>query len=197
MGKIFYLMGKSSSGKDTMYSRICKDRDLELEPLILYTTRPIRDGETEGKQYHFTDEEHFRDYSDKGLVIEHRTYKTMHGDWTYFTVDDGLDLKEKSYIAIGTLESYASFIKYYGQEKLVPVYIEVEDGERLKRALQRERLNGNGKYKEMCRRFLADCEDFSEEKLKEAGISSKNRFENTDADATYLNIRNYILEYLN
>jgi hypothetical protein len=58
----------------------------------------------------------------------------------------------------------------------VPIYIEVEDGLRLARAVERERLQTNPKYAELCRRFLADSSDFSEEKLKEAGIS--RRFSN-------------------
>lgn len=52
MGKIFYLMGKSASGKDSIYKRL---RSLcpELKSIVLYTTRPMRDGEQEGVEYHF------------------------------------------------------------------------------------------------------------------------------------------------
>lgn len=194
MGKIFYLMGKSSSGKDTVYKRLCSDTTLNLHPIILYTTRPIRDGEEEGVQYHFTSEEVYHELTKKGVVIEARTYNTMHGDWTYFTVDDGsIDLDNNSYIAIGTLESYEAFSKYYGHEPVVPVYIEVEDGERLERALRRERRPENHKYKEMCRRFLADCEDFSEEKINRAGITAENRFENINSENTVEKIKKLII----
>lgn len=44
MGKIFYIMGKSSSGKDTIYRRLLEDKELELRNIILYTTRPMRQG---------------------------------------------------------------------------------------------------------------------------------------------------------
>ena len=44
MGKIFYIMGKSSSGKDTIYKKLLGDRELELRNIILYTTRPMRQG---------------------------------------------------------------------------------------------------------------------------------------------------------
>ena len=47
MGKIFYVMGKSASGKDTIYKEL-RERIPELKTVVLYTTRPIRDGETEG-----------------------------------------------------------------------------------------------------------------------------------------------------
>ena len=197
MGKIIFLMGKSSTGKDTMYKGLCQDEDLKLLPIVLYTTRPIREGETEGEQYHFTDNDGFNDFQKKGLVIEFRTYKTMHGDWTYFTVDDGnINLNDNSYITIGTLESYESFKNYYGNEQVIPIYIEVEDGERLSRALKREMKPENHKYQEMCRRFLADCDDFSEEKIQEAGIGSENRFENLDKETTEAVIKAFISEKL-
>ena len=57
MGKIFYIMGKSASGKDHIYARLMQHTELNLKKMVLYTTRPIRDGEEEGKQYFFTDEE--------------------------------------------------------------------------------------------------------------------------------------------
>ena len=50
MGKIFYIMGKSASGKDKLYSRLAGNKGLNLKKLILYTTRPVRDGEENGKQ---------------------------------------------------------------------------------------------------------------------------------------------------
>ena len=50
MGKIYYIMGKSSSGKDTLYKELLQ-RLPELKPLILYTTRPMREGERNGVEY--------------------------------------------------------------------------------------------------------------------------------------------------
>ena len=118
-----------------------------------------------------------KEYEEKNRVIELRSYPTMYGDWKYATVDDGqVNLKESDYLIIGTLESYEKLRAYYGEENLVPVYIEVEDGERLNRALLRERAQTNPKYDEVCRRFLADQKDFSEEKIQAAGIT--RRFQN-------------------
>ena len=59
---------------------------------------------------------------------------------------------------------------YFGENGLVPVYIEVDDGVRLERALQREKGQKEPKYKELCRRFLADEEDFKQENLDRCGI---------------------------
>ena len=68
---------------------------------------------------------------------------------------------------------------------MVPVYIQVDDGIRLQRALDRERRALRGRYEEMCRRFLADEADFSEEKLKAAGITE--RFQNDGDRETCIN----------
>ncbi len=180
MSKIFYLMGKSASGKDTIYKKI-REAMPELMPVVIYTTRPIRAGETEGVEYHFTDEAGFEEWKASGKVIEYRTYQTVHGPWTYFTADDGQFDGEASLIAIGTLESYLQMRKYFGTQKLEPIYVEVEDGLRLARALERERRQEEPKYKELCRRFLSDSEDFSEEKLVEAEI--EKRYQNIEMEA--------------
>lgn len=176
MGKICYIMGKSASGKDSIFKEL-RSRFPEYKEIVLYTTRPIREGETEGVEYHFVGEERLLELEREGRVIEQRSYQTKHGIWRYFTADDGqIDLQKYNYLVIGTLESYANMRKYFGADAMVPVYVEVEDGERLCRALARERVQKEPKYAEMCRRFLADEEDFSEKNLKKAGIGKK--FEN-------------------
>lgn len=181
MGKIFYILGKSATGKDTIYKKLLEDKSLNLKEIVLYTTRPIRDSETDGSTYHFVSESDFLRLKEAGRVIEDRVYNTVHGPWRYFTVDDeNIDLEHNSYLVIGVLTSYVSISNYFGEDKVVPLYIEVDDGERLMRALLRERLPENGRYAEMCRRFLSDTEDFSEEKIIAAGI--KNRYENRNID---------------
>lgn len=170
MSKIFYLMGKSASGKDTIYKQI-KEKMPELKTIVIYTTRPIREGETEGVEYHFVDDNKLQEFQRAGKVIELREYNTVHGVWKYFTVDDGQFDAEDNYIAIGTLESYKGMREHLGEDKLVPIYIEVDDGVRLERALSRERKQKEPKYEELCRRFLADAVDFSMDKLRGAGIT--------------------------
>ena len=179
MSKIFYLMGKSASGKDTIYKKV-KEQMPELKTIVIYTTRPIREGELNGREYHFVDDDKLKELQEAGKVIELREYNTVHGIWKYFTADDGQFDGDDNYLAIGTLESYVQLRNYFGQERLVPIYVEVEDGLRLERALARERMQATPKYEEMCRRFLADAADFSVENLKEAGITRK--FTNMDVD---------------
>lgn len=180
MGKIYYIIGKSSSGKDTIFKELLA-RIPQLKRVVPYTTRPVREGEENGVEYFFTDEEQVQKLEQAGRIIELRAYDTACGVWKYFTADDGqIDLEAGNYLMIGTLEAYEKMIQYYGAEKIIPLYIEVEDGERLSRALARERQQAQPKYKELCRRFLADEEDFSEEKLGRLGID--RRFCNEDIE---------------
>ena len=180
MGKIYYIIGKSSSGKDTIFKEL-PSRIPELKQVVPYTTRPRREGEKDGVEYFFTDEKRTEELERAGRIIELRAYDTACGVWKYFTADDGqIDLETGNYLMIGTLESYEKMVQYYGAENILPLYIEVEDGERLSRALAREREQAQAKYKELCRRFLADEEDFSEEKLRRLGI--ERRFRNEDKE---------------
>ena len=191
MGKIYYIMGKSASGKDHIYARLAAEKAFHLKKLVLYTTRPIREGEEDGKQYFFVDEEQKERFEKEGRLIESRSYQTVHGIWTYFTADDGqISDGNGDYLGIGTLESFVQMQKYYGKDVMRPIYIEVEDGERLLRAIKREQQQQVPKYAELCRRFLADQEDFSEENIQKAGI--QKRFQNIDLDNCVKEIINYI-----
>lgn len=191
MGRIVYLCGKSSSGKDTIFKELLKRDTLGLRTIVPYTTRPVRAGEQNGVEYFFTDEEGFQKLLSEGKIIEHREYHTVHGLWRYFTVDDGqIDLAAGDYIVIGTLEGYQMMRVYFAQGVLCPILIELDDGVRLQRALDRERQQENPRYEEMCRRFLADSQDFAEEKIKEAGIT--RRFANDDLQTCLEEIEQYI-----
>lgn len=181
MGRIYYLLGKSATGKDTLYKEILKWRP-KLRTVTMYTTRPIREGETDGVEYFFTDREELERQLASGKVIESRTYQTIAGPWTYYTVDDGqFDVADdESCLMIGTLESYEKMCAYFEAGKMVPVYIEVPDGIRLLRAVKREENQKKPNYREVCRRYLADEKDFSEENLERLGITK--RYPNTDME---------------
>ncbi|MEW9078011.1 guanylate kinase [Terrisporobacter glycolicus] len=172
MGKIFCLIGKSSSGKDTIFKEINDDKDLDLKPIISYTTRPKRINETNGVEYFFINTDELNKFEKENKVIEKRVYHTVHGDWFYGTINDGqVDLNKNNYLLITTLEAYKSLRDYFGYEKVYPFYIDIEDGIRLERALERERKQDKPNYDELCRRFLADNKDFSTENLSNLGIN--------------------------
>ena len=191
MGKIYYIIGKSSSGKDTIFKHLIERKELGLRKFVLYTTRPIRDGETDGIEYFFVTDKRYQELHSQGKVIEERAYDTVYGVWHYFTVDDGqIDLIKYDYLVTGTLESFQATKKYFGEDRVIPIYIDLDDGVRLQRALERERQQQEPKYKEMCRRYIADAEDFTEENIQKANI--ERFFYNDDLTRCMEEIADYI-----
>ena len=188
MARIFIVMGKSATGKDTVYKKLLEAEELHLKTAVMYTTRPIRRAEKNGVEYYFVDEDTLQRLQQEKKIIEHRSYETIHGTWHYFTVNDGqINLEETDYLMIGTLETYIQISEYFGKDKVVPIYLELEDGVRLMRAIKREQKQEKPKYAEMCRRFLADDEDFSEENLQKCGITK--RYQNYDINICLTEIK--------
>jgi len=185
MGKLYVIMGKSATGKDTvvekLQGRLREKYGKGLRQIVDYTTRPVREHEQDGIDYHFATIEQLEQLKEAGKVIECRCYQTVHGPWYYFNVDDGqFDLEQEDCLLISTLEGYAQIKAYFGEEKVVPLYLEISDRTRMHRALEREDQQSNPKYAEMCRRFLADSEDFNDARLQELGI--EERYSNEDLE---------------
>lgn len=193
MSNLIYIMGKSATGKDTIY-KIIKDK-IDVKEYILYTTRPMREGEQEGVDYHYVSNEQIEQYKKEGKIVESRTYQTVKGPWTYATIEDEQLKQDGDIITVGTIESYNKVKEYYKNKndaKLLPVYITIDEEERKSRALKREAMQANPNYAEVERRINADNIDFSQEKLMEAGIGEKQTFKNYDLDTCVEEIINYI-----
>lgn len=172
-------MGKSASGKDTVFKRLVEQETYPLKTVVIYTTRPSRPGEQNGVEYFFVTEERLQQLRIEGKIIEERRYDTVHGPWYYFTVnDEQIDLEKENYLMISTLAGYEKIRAYYGEDYVIPIYIEADNKERLLRYINREAQQKNPNYCEVCRRFLADEEDFSEQELTRLGITK--RYWNSD-----------------
>lgn len=201
MSNFIYIMGKSSSGKDTIFS-LLKNR-IKSNIYIPYTTRPKRRGEKEGVTYFFKTKEEFEMIEKSGKVMEKRSYNIIDANgnpdiWTYATVFDNQFNSRGDYMTIGTLESYVSIVNYLKihpekRLKMLPIYITVDEIEREKRARKREENQEKPNYKEMKRRLIADNIDFSDENLKKANIRKEDTFENYDLDKCVDSIVNHIL----
>lgn len=200
MSNFIYIMGKSSAGKDTIYSNL-KDK-IQTNLYVPYTTRPKREGEENGIQYFFKTKEEIEQLSKSGKIMESRNYNVINAQgqkdvWTYATVYDEQFNKQGDYMSIGTLESYTSILKYLKENpekniNMIPVYISIDEEERKRRATERENKQAKPNYEEMNRRLQADNIDFSDEKLKEANIGKKQTFENYDLDLCVENIVKYV-----
>ena len=195
MGYLYVLMGKSATGKDSIYKKLLENDELNLKEVVLYTTRPMRKKETDGVEYHFVTEDRLKELRSNGKVIEERCFNTIAGPWYYFTVNDGkMDLTTGDYICINTLAGFNQIKKYLGNDRVKPVYIEVSDIELIKRAVKREEKQTNPNVTELCRRFLADNADFSEENLRLSEIDVKSRFNNDELEVCVDKITAYIKE---
>lgn len=193
MSNFYYIMGKGATGKDTIY-KIIKNKT-NMNTYILYTTRPIREGEEDGIDYHYVTNEELHKFTIEGKVIESRTYQTTKGPWIYATIDDEQLKQTGDIITIGTLESYRNIKKYYKSKestKVVPIYISIDQQELRKRAIEREKRQKVPNYEEVERRIKADNIDFSDENLKRCGITEKETFYNYDLDRCVAQILNYI-----
>ena len=135
MHRLYYIMGKSATGKDTIYREL--HERFGFQPLILYTTRPMRQNEENGREYFFIDRETLHKMHAKDQILESRSYETVHGIWTYCTARN-FDLDSESRFGVGTIDSYLSIREKLGAENVVPIYIEVDDCTRLLRAIDRE-----------------------------------------------------------
>lgn len=185
-GKLFILTGKSSTGKDTLLNQLVTS-GISIARLVPYTTRPKREGEEEGREYHFVE-------SIKGIhgAIDVRTYHTMDGDWSYAVAVSAADLEDGHKIVIGTLETVVRAREVLGNARVVPIYLEVSDRVRLSRAISREELSSKPNYYEVCRRFLDEKDTYSDDKLIMSGIMRKHRFYNDNLAGTLHEVEEFI-----
>lgn len=150
--KLLALFGESSAGKDSIQHWLISEFT-NIHGIVSYTTRPSRDYEIEGKEYHFTTKENFRKLITENKILEY----TVFNWWYYGTCID--DLK-KDIINVGVFnpEGIRNVLKHSDKIDILPVWIQAPEKTRLLRSLKRE-IDPN--CAEICRRFLADKEDFS------------------------------------
>ncbi len=164
MSRIYCIVGPSAVGKDTFYKELLLRYGGTLTPIVPSTTRPMREGEVDGVDYHFVTQAELAELEAAGQIIEKREYHTVLGLWTYFTMK--FDMEEgRDYVLISTLEGAKKLQEYYGAEQVSVVYLRLDPRLRLLRGIEREAHQQTPNYAEVCRRFLADEQDFAPEKI--------------------------------
>ena len=151
--KIIALFGKSGAGKDTLQKYLIKKLPNSKE-IISCTTRPKREYEKDGIDYHFLTDEQFANDIGNCNMLEATSFR----GWFYGTRIDSLD-KDKINIGVFNLEGIKCLLEDSRLE-ILPIHIIVPDKIRLIRSLNREK---NPDCKEICRRFLSDEKDFEEQ----------------------------------
>ncbi|MBO5388141.1 MAG: guanylate kinase [Lachnospiraceae bacterium] len=190
---IFYIMGRSGSGKDTIYNKLInsdKLKDLDFKNVILHTTRPMRQGEKDGREYYFIDDKTFEEMKKQDKFIEIREYNTANGIWKYGTSIESFD-KDGYYIGIGTLESFLKLKKKF-KNNIKDIFIQVDEDKLFQRTVVRATGDSNQNIDEIKRRFDADRIDFSSKRIKEAGIV-QIFYNNSTLEDCVTKIEQYIL----
>lgn len=146
---IIVLVGESASGKSTL-ARWLSDYDKSFSRVVTYTTRPMRDGEVDGVDYHFISNEEFNKLAARGFFIETGKYR----EWQYGTAKD-FDLTKDSVVVLTPAGARA--LKRSGEygKEVVVFYLNVDRKSRLIKMLTR-----GDDIEEAYRRSLSDVGQF-------------------------------------
>ncbi len=170
--KIIALFGKSGAGKDTIQKWMVTNLP-NMKGMVNYTTRPKRDYEQEGIDYHFISNTEFAEKVLDGSMLE----ATEFNHWFYGAAIDELDIDK---INVGVFNVYGiQGLLQDNRLDVLPVYIDCYDKIRLLRDINRE---NNPDCYEICRRYLADEKDFDKIDFEYA------TYLNNDNNAIYFNI---------
>jgi len=137
---LLILVGKSGCGKDTIARELVKRAD--FIPLVSTTTRPMREGETNGVDYNFVSKEVFGSMIMDGDFLEYSSHEYSKSDdgksnlWFYGTPKEKLDDKE-NYVKIADIDGAKAILDYYGRSDCFVAYVYAEDVERQKRVKSR------------------------------------------------------------
>jgi len=152
MYKIVAFMGKAGAGKDTLLQECLALEPGSFHEIVSCTTRPPREGEVDGVNYHFLTSEEFAERLEDGRMIE----ATVFRDWCYGTSFENLD---EDKINIGVFNPAGiDILNCIPDVAVLAIYITAEDKIRMLRQLNREE---HPDVKEIVRRYFADEDDFN------------------------------------
>lgn len=186
---VLAIVGKSASGKD-YFAKMLAREIFYITPIVSWTTRPPREGEKEGIDYHFVSEEEFLAAKQKGEFLE---WSSFNG-WYYGTPHSVIETDDV-YVGVFNLDGLSSLMLHQDMYDVLPIYMDAPWPVRLKRSIKRE-----GKFsKEMVRRMFADHRDFAHDKynlIKKLGRNKSLHFDNEMVeqlpDLAILNVQVYI-----
>lgn len=166
--KILCVLGESGSGKDTAVNYILEKYGDKFRPVITCTTRPKRPDEVDGKEYHFVKDD--EELSKRTDIIEMREYTSVIGRLLYFTTESSFDDPDGLYVVPTSPYQYNNYVKRFGEDTIIPLYIYCDPMTRLRRSIDRmsrKTLSTSNEVRlkeasEICRRFLSDKDDYDD-----------------------------------
>lgn len=150
--KVIAICGKAGSGKDTIMRLLFESHpDSNLNKIIPVTTRPMREGESQGNPYNFISKEDYAQLLLNSGLIEATSFR----DWFYGTPLWTLDINKVN-VGVFNLEAIECLMQDDRLDVTV-VFISASSKTRLLRQLNRE---DNPDVEEIIRRYGADEADF-------------------------------------
>lgn len=153
--KLYCLIGRSATGKSTIEKKL---RKYGFLPVVSFTTRPMRQGETNGVDYHFMTDEEANRMLENGQVLEYAEYN----GWKYGTLKQSINLDNGSHLIVVNPHGFKQLQDSLGKENVVGIYIHSPLWNLLKRSLDRQPNATENECKEICRRFLSDFDTFKD-----------------------------------
>lgn len=185
---VIVLCGKSAAGKDTMLQKMVNDADWNIEPIISYTSRPKREGEIDGREYHFISKYEFLGMMVCNMFVQSRQYMTNVGgerDIWYYGSTEVEDLYDKDYVVILDLSGANKYRLYYGADNCIVVMLEADSNVRKERAIKR----GSFDETEWDRREKDDLFRFDDSRVSR---TVDFKIQNDDLENTYSEIMQFI-----
>ena len=124
------LLGASGSGKSTIEHELSEHNG--FAKIISYTTRQKRDGEENGRDYYFTNNDTFDDMINRGLFAEYDEYSQKR---LYGTLKS--DYVEGDSVVVLTPNGLRQLKKNCNADDIFTVFVEASLGTRIKRYIDR------------------------------------------------------------
>ena len=157
---VIVLIGRMAAGKDTVINAI--NKELNIPILISHTTRPMRPGETNNKEYHFVDDNYFLGEFRLSNFIEYRAYEVADGSIWYYGLHKSEVGRNPTSLVIMDPAGYESLMNYFGKENVIGILLEADRETVFNRAILRK----GDTIDEIKRRIEDDDRRFSKFKEK-------------------------------
>jgi len=93
IGRLYIISAPSGAGKTSLISELIK-HNTQIKVAISHTTRPTRQGEEEGKHYHFTNTDDFKTKIEQDYFLEYAQVFGNYYGTSYQSIDQQLENKQ-------------------------------------------------------------------------------------------------------
>lgn len=134
---IFTITGPSGCGKTTLVRELQKMYPDRFCEIVSTTSRPMRDGEVNGRDYHFVDREWFKKELYAGNFLEHVEFGGNY--YGVYAKDVGVAFKSgKHAVIIVDRKGAEAFVRRYGKDMVRRVYISADPKKVINRLVRRD-----------------------------------------------------------